>query len=133
MAGGISALSGIVIIPMIAIGTWYTHRKAGEVEEETRKVVAATNMLTEQCSQLADISQTATEHSARLREATTDLNVQIATVGRRLYPAFWLSSLIRRVRTWFGRPYYSPTEETLLVDLDRKLALAANLFGGSEL
>lgn len=131
MAAGMTVLSGIVLVPLIAVGTWYSHRKAGEVDAETVKLAGKMGELRDRRSQLVDMSQRAREHKQKLNTATIDLELQIAEIRRRLFPLWFVSATIRRIRSWLGGKYYIDIEGPILSELDRRLVDTARLFGAT--
>jgi formiminotetrahydrofolate cyclodeaminase len=129
MAAGMAALSGLVLIPMVAVAAWYSHRKAKELDGEAIKIEKSTLDVQRKREQLVDIRQKAGEHRLALVAAASELGQQIAAAKRRLFPYGFVSVALRRLRLWLGGAYFTNSELPILERLDNSVLRTVSLFG----
>jgi hypothetical protein len=117
MAGGTFVLGGLVLLPMIGISAWMSHRKANkisrivqEVEEANEKNVQVIRRLSEQRLKVVTLMPNFSNSVETLAYAVT-------RAQKLLFPYGWLSKLSRRLRSYFHGYYYRPSEMKAIEEL----------------
>jgi hypothetical protein len=129
MLGGTLALSGIVAIPMIAVATRLSHKKADEIRHEIQKLQGEIATLSTLAVNLTDLIRSTEAQKERLFKAAVDRTSQFAGSKKVLFPLGPISRLRRCLRLWLGGRYYGDGDVPALAQLDAALHKAAQLFG----
>lgn len=117
MAGGATLLGGIVIVPAIGIMSWQSRAKAEKLTTETSKIKAELVKLAQAIKQHMDTIVATTAATDRLASPTEALASKYLQVRRELFPIWYISYAIRKVRSWFGGEFFRTGEVTLLDEL----------------
>lgn len=110
MAGGGIVLGGVVIVPMIGISAWLTHKEATRIQQAVNDIERANETNREAVDRLKDRIQKVTALLHPFEGSVERFSTDVARVQRKLFRFGWLSRLYRSIRYYFRGYYYDPAE-----------------------
>jgi len=122
VSGGMAMLGGIVAVPLIAIASYSTHKKASEIQDEKVKL---DKVIVEQKSQLAalpDVLNMTHEKKNEITGMCEDFRATTKRLIKIIRPYGFLSVLKQKILMLLRREAFAPLQTEALDQLNLKLA-----------
>ncbi len=133
MAGGTVVLTGVVVVPLVGISAWLTHRHANELkdrEQQVRSAIAKNDLIYDEVKRAVFVVGCVTE---KMDEEAFLLQQAVRTAERVLNPWALLSRLGRLIRYWFVGIYYTVDDLPAIEALDVAVSRFLDAFGEKEI
>jgi hypothetical protein len=122
VSGGMAMLGGIVAVPLIAIASYSTHKKASEIQEEKAKL---DKVIVEQKSHVATLPEVLNMTHEKKNEITgmcDDFSITTKQLIKIIRPYGILSVLKQKILMLLRREAFAPPQIEALDQLNRKVA-----------
>lgn len=119
MAGGAFVLGGLVLLPMIGVSAWVSHRKANKIGRAVQEVEDANEKNLQVIRRWSEQISTIDTLMSNFSNSVETLVDGVKRAQKLLFPFGWLSKLWRRLRSYFRGYYYSASEMQTVEELAR--------------
>ena len=133
MAGGTVVLTGVVVVPLVGISAYLTHRHANELkgrEQEVRSAIKKNTAIYAEIRTAVNVVGRVTE---KMEGEAFLLKRAVRTAERTLNPWALFSRLRRLIRYWFGGAYYTVNDLPAIEALNLAVARFLEAFGVKQL
>lgn len=128
MAGGMVMLTGIALIPAVFVSAFALHKKAEQVVAATEKIRAQTSDLRDKVQELVGMRRRLTEQRTCLNDAHDQLRVMHNAASLLLFPYGFWSKIRRCLRVLIGKDYFEAHELRVVSNFDREILMFTKCF-----
>ncbi|WP_459662859.1 hypothetical protein [Novosphingobium sp. 11B] len=121
MAGGTLVLGGVALVPVLAVAAWHSRSKVKEINHEVEKVRHANLQVNHAIGPTQKAIKLIDDCLDAVRPSATALQWELEAAKEALFPVWGLSIFKRWIARLFRRPFYSASEEQVIVDLESAL------------
>jgi membrane protein implicated in regulation of membrane protease activity len=122
VSGGMAMLGGIVAVPLVAIASFGTHKKAREIEEEKIKLDKVIIQQKEHLATLPSVLEITREKKVEITERCNDFRCTTGQLIKIMRPFGIFSLLKQKILTLLRRDALTPEQAVAFQELDRKVA-----------
>ena len=122
VSGGMAVLGGIVAVPLVAIASYSTHKKAAELEEEKIKLDKVIVQQKSHLATLPDVLAMTQEKKVEITGLCDDFRATTRRLIKVIRPFGILSVLKQKILVLFGRDPLKPAQSEAFEQLSRKVA-----------
>jgi hypothetical protein len=122
VSGGMAMLGGIVAVPLVAIASYTTHKKANEINEEKAKLGQIIVEQKRHLAALPDVLNMTQQKKNEVIDMCDDFRSSTRGLIKIIRPFGLLSVLKQKILALFGRASLKPDQAVALEQLDRKVA-----------
>jgi hypothetical protein len=122
VSGGMAMLGGIVALPLIAIASYSTHKKASEIEEEKVKLDKIIVKQKDQLTTLPDVLNMTQEKKIEIIRLCDDFRSMTRRLFKIIRPFGFFSVLKQKILILLRREAFTPPQTEALDQLNRKVA-----------
>ncbi len=132
MAGGSVALGGIIVLPLVAVGSYFSHRKANKLEAETVVIRKETDINHIAIRKLTIDNDTITNKAKLLSTGLVKLTNVKNKVYTALFPKGFFSRAFRSLRSFFTGKYYNEDDIEYLTELENEVTVFINILNAES-
>lgn len=122
VSGGMAVLGGIVAVPLIAIASYSTHKKANETQEETVKLDRVIAEQKKHLLALPDVLQTIRQKKLEITRSCDDFSTAATGLIKVIRPFGVLSLLKQKILKLLRREPLTPSQTEAFDQLSRQVA-----------
>jgi hypothetical protein len=122
ISGGMAVLGGIVAVPLVAIASYSTHKKANEINEEKIKLDKVIADQKRHLAALPDVLNMTQEKKVEIKGMCDEFRTSTRGLIKTIRPMGIFSVLKQKILVLFRRESLKPEQAEALRQLDRKVA-----------